>query len=70
LNSVLFDEEGFIEYKSSGGGSALGSEFGDAKPVKQEAPREEVTKARANKVKQETPKQVEPDFDNSQESPF
>jgi hypothetical protein len=50
LNNILMDEEGFIEYKSSGGGAA-GSEFGDAKAVKVEAPREEATKARANKAK-------------------
>jgi hypothetical protein len=50
LNNILMDEEGFIEYKSTGGGAA-GSEFGDAKAVKVEAPREEATKARANKAK-------------------
>lgn len=46
LNNILMDEDGFVEYKSSGGGTP-GSEFGGSKPVKAEAPREEVTSGRA-----------------------
>lgn len=68
LNNILMDEEGFIEYKSSGGGAA-GSEFGDAKPVKVEAAREEATKARANKVK-DAPKQPEAEGDDLDSAPF
>ena len=69
LNNILMDEEGFIEYKSSGGGAA-GSEFGDAKPVKQESPREDVTAGRAARsaAKQE-PKQVEQELDD-ESAPF
>lgn len=46
LSNVLLDEEGFIEYESKGGGAA-GSEFGNSRPVKVEAEKESVTKARA-----------------------
>lgn len=47
LNNILMDEDGFIEYVSSGG---AGSEFGDKKSVSRaEAPKESATKARANK---------------------
>lgn len=68
LNNILMDEEGFIEYKSSGGGAA-GSEFGDAKPVKQEAPREEVTAGRAARS---TAKKPEPEMadDDLSDAPF
>lgn len=48
LKNVLMDEEGFKEYVSTGG--AAGSEFGDAKEVKKEAPRKEATQARAAKA--------------------
>lgn len=72
LNNVLMDEEGFIEYKSSGGGVA-GSEFGDAKPVKQEAPREDVTAGRAARsaAKQEPKKaDVTEDVESMDDAPF
>lgn len=59
INNVLMDEDGFIEYKSSGGG-AVGSEFGDAKPVKVEAENESATKARANKPKEEAVPRPQP----------
>lgn len=65
LANVLMDEDGFKEYVSTGG--AAGSEFGDVKEVKKEAPRKEATQARANKA----PKEPEPDDsgDDSQ-APF
>lgn len=47
LNNVLIQEADFKEYVSTSGGA--GSEFGDSKPVKVEAPKESATKARANK---------------------
>lgn len=47
LNNVLIQEADFKEYVSTSGGA--GSEFGDSKPVKVEAAKESVTKARANK---------------------
>lgn len=66
LQNLLFSEEGFKEYVAAGGGNVGGNEFGDAKAVKVEAPRESATNARiakpAKKVKIE-------DEDNSQ-SPF
>jgi hypothetical protein len=67
LNNVLLDEEGFKEYVSTGG--KAGSEFGDDKPVKKEAPREEATKARAEKPAKKA-KAVEPDDQDSDSSPF
>ena len=45
LANVLFDEEGFIEYESKGGGGA-GAEFGSSKPVRAEPAKESVTNAR------------------------
>lgn len=72
LNNILMDEGGFIEYKSSGG--AAGSEFGDSKPVRVEAPKPEVTNARANKAADKKPakpaKQEEPDGDDDSQPPF
>jgi hypothetical protein len=65
LNNILMDEDGFKEYVSTGG--AAGSEFGDSKPVKQEAPRKEATEARASKAPAK-PKAQEPLEDES--SPF
>ncbi len=50
LRNVLMTEEGFKEYVSTGG--SAGSEFGDEKPAKKEAPRKEATEARATKAKQ------------------
>jgi len=47
LNNILMQEDDFKEYVSNSG--LAGSEFGDAKPVKAEAPKESATKARANK---------------------
>lgn len=44
LANVLLDEEGFIEYISTGG--KAGSEFGDDKPITKEAPRKEATEGR------------------------
>lgn len=65
LNNVLILEKDFVEYvpKASGG---VGSEFGEAKPVKVEAAKESATKARASKVKQSP---VE-DEDSSDQAPF
>lgn len=58
LNNVLIKEEDFKEYVSTGG--AAGSEFGESKPIKVEAPKEAATKARANKVKpKEDPVEME-----------
>lgn len=54
LNNVLMNEDGFKEYVSTSG--QAGSEFGDTKEVKKEAPRKEATQARAAK---ETKKVVE-----------
>lgn len=65
LNNVLIQEADFKEYISTGGGAA-GSEFGDSKPVKVEAPKETATKARANKSKA-APKA---DDDDSDSAPF
>jgi hypothetical protein len=66
LANVLMDEEGFKEYVSTGG--AAGSEFGDVKEVKKEAPRKEATQARAAKAA----KEPEPDAsdDDSDSAPF
>lgn len=50
LQNVLMEEDDFIEYASSGGGA--GDEFG-SKPVKVEAARSEVMKARPEKVVEE-----------------
>lgn len=74
LNNILMDEDGFIEYKSSGGGAA-GSEFGDSKPVKVEPAREEVTKARAKKeeVAEKPVKKSKPPVDDdgdADDAPF
>ena len=67
LNNVLMNEDGFKEYVSTGGGQA-GSEFGDTKEVKKEAPRKEATQARAAKAPK---KEVEEDeADGSDSSPF
>ena len=65
LQNVLLDEDGFIEYQSSGGGKA-GDEFG-SKPVKVEAAREEVLNSRPAKAAAK-PKQEEPE--ESLDSPF
>lgn len=71
LNNVLFDEEGFIEYESSGGGA--GSEFGSAKPVKKEPDNPKATEGRKPReaVKESPAKEEKPedDFDDS-EVPF
>lgn len=78
LNNVLFDEEGFIEYESKGGGGA-GSEFGKSKPVKVEPLKESVVNARQTKVTPEDEvkvqskavKQVPPPSDDDLDSaPF
>lgn len=61
LSNVLLDEEGFIEYESKGGGAA-GSEFGGGRPVKVEAEKESVTKARA-------PRQEEADEEDFESLP-
>lgn len=69
LNNILMDEDGFVEYKSSGGG--MGSEFGSAKQVKVEASREEATKARSSKeVVKKAPKVEEGSLDPDEDSPF
>lgn len=71
LNNVLMDEEGFIEYKSSGG--VAGSEFdGGAKPIKQEAPRADVTSGRAARstAKQATKEYDEPTQEELDSAPF
>lgn len=52
LNNILMDESGFIEYASSGG---AGSEFGGSKPIKVEASKDSVTKARKPKDDVENP---------------
>lgn len=69
LNNILMEEDDFIEYKSSGGGAA-GSEFGSAKPVRAEAPREEATKARANKEKDAPKKPAKQAEEDDADSPF
>lgn len=64
LQNLLFDEDKFIEYKSTGGVS--GSEFG-SKPVTKEAPRESANQARPVKAA----KKAEPeDSDDGSSSPF
>jgi len=63
LQNVLMEEDKFIEYQSSGGGKA-GDEFG-AKPVKTEAPREEVLKARPEKSKTVKAPPVDEDSDTA-----
>ena len=68
LNNILMDEDGFIEYKSLGGG--MGSEFGSSKQVKVEAPREEATKARASKEVVKKAAKVEEPEDSLDQSPF
>lgn len=67
LNNVLMTEEGFKEYVSTGG--AAGSEFGDTKEVKKEAPRKEATQARATKAPKKDVEQGESE-DDSDSSPF
>lgn len=57
LNNLLIQEDDFIEYKSSAGGT-VGSEFGSTKAVKVEPAREEATKARANKAVDEPVKKA------------
>lgn len=61
LANVLFDENGFIEYESKGGGGA-GSEFGNSKPVKVEPAKESVTNARQTREAEpeEEPKKTTP----------
>jgi hypothetical protein len=66
LQNVLMTEDGFIEYESKGG--APGSEFGEAKEVKTEAPRKAATQARANKQKQTVVEQE--DADETEDAPF
>lgn len=74
LNNVLFDEEGFIEYESSGGGA--GSEFGNSKPVKVEPAKDSVTNVRkpreAETEKVVAPKKAvaPPAVDYDDQSPF
>ena len=67
LQNVLMDEDKFVEYESSGGNKA-GDEFG-SKPVKVEAPREEVLKARPEKAAKKVVEQ-EQDDDEQESSPF
>ena len=57
LQTVLMEEDDFIEYKSTGG---VGSEFGSTKAVKVEAANESATKARANKAVKEPEPEDEP----------
>jgi len=64
LANVLLNEDGFVEYVSTGGGKA-GSEFGDDKPVVKEAPREEATKARKPKAE----KPVQETSEDGEDSP-
>jgi hypothetical protein len=65
LQNVLMTEDGFKEYVSTGG--AAGSEFGEAREVKKEAPRKEATQARASKAA----KQEEPETqDDISDAPF
>lgn len=66
LQNVLMTEEGFKEYEATGG--AAGDEFG-SKPVKVEAAREEVMKARPEKPVKK-PKVEEDSSEDSSESPF
>lgn len=64
LQNLLFEEDKFIEYQSSGGGGS-GSEFG-AKPVTKEAPRESANQPR-------TPRKaavVEEDSSEEMDQPF
>ena len=65
LQNVLMDEDKFVEYESSGGGKA-GDEFG-SKPVKVEAPREAVLKARPEKSAK---KVVEQEPEEEDQIPF
>lgn len=64
LQNLLFTEECFKEYVTTGGGSAPGGEFGEAKPVKVEPARKEATEARKTKAK------AEPEEDLSDSAPF
>ena len=66
LQNVLMTEEGFKEYVSTGG--AAGSEFGETREVKKEAPRKEATQARAAKAPKKDAEQEEPA--DSSDSPF
>lgn len=68
LNNVLMTEEGFKEYVSTGG--AAGSEFGDVKEVKKEAPRKEATQARSAKEPKKAPKEEAEDESDSTDAPF
>ncbi len=69
LNNVLMTEDGFKEYVSTGG--QAGSEFGDTKEVKKEAPRKEATAARATKEKVKEPERASPAFaDMDDDIPF
>jgi hypothetical protein len=68
LNNILMDEDGFVEYKSTGGG--MGSEFGSTKQVKVEAPRKEATEARASKEVVKKPVKVVEQDEDSEDSPF
>jgi hypothetical protein len=67
LNNILMTEEGFKEYVSTGG--AAGSEFGEVKEVKKEAPRKEATQARTSKVSKQAEPEPEDDGDD-QDVPF
>lgn len=68
LQNVLMTEDNFIEYESKGA-SGGGSEFGEAKAVKYEEPKESVLKARTEKP---VKKVVEEDesLDETLNSPF
>lgn len=69
LQNVLMDEDKFIEYESKAGMG--GSEFGEAKPVKYEEPKESVVKARAEKPVKKVTKVEEDDSSDSEDSaPF
>lgn len=61
LNNILMNEEGFIEYVSSGGGA--GKEFGDGKVVRKVEPsNESATRMRAMKDEEKaTPKETASD---------
>lgn len=67
LQNVLVNHTGFKEFVRSGGGSAgAGDEFGDAKPVKVETPKESVTNSRPAKPA----KKVEQEDEDLSQSPF
>lgn len=71
LQNILMEEKDFKEYVRSGGErTAPGGEFGDAKPVKVEAAREEATNSRPEKTSKPKSKTTQVEEDDSDNAPF